>query len=65
MGITLMMGLLVFAYANRLWHKRKLKLYALLLLLMFAGAHFWIYPDRIAKAWDATLAHQPYYALRE
>lgn len=65
MGITLMMGLLVFAYANRLWHKRKLKLYALLLLLMFAGGHFWIYPDRIAKAWDATLAHQPYYTLRE
>ncbi len=65
MGITLLMGLLVFAYAGRFWAKRKLKIYALLLLLIFGGGHFWIYPEKVAKAWDATLAHRPYYALRE
>ena len=25
---------------------------------------FWIYPDNIAKGWDATLAHLPYHHLR-
>jgi hypothetical protein len=25
---------------------------------------FWIYPDKIAKGWDSTLAHLPYYELR-
>lgn len=25
---------------------------------------FWIYPDKIAKGWDSTLAHIPYFELR-
>jgi hypothetical protein len=34
---------------------------------MLAGlltGHFWIYPDSVAKGWDATLAHVPYFELR-
>lgn len=34
------------------------------LIFLIAG-NFWIYPDRIAKSWDATLAHLPYYKLRK
>jgi len=26
---------------------------------------FWVYPDHIAKGWDATPAHWPYFSLRE
>ena len=36
--------------------------------LMLAGilsGNFWIYPDRIAKGWDGTLAYLPYFPLRE
>ncbi len=33
-------------------------------LLMLLGGHFWVYPDRIAKGWDASLAHLPYFGLR-
>lgn len=28
------------------------------------SGNFWVYPDKIAKGWDATLAHLPYYQLR-
>ena len=28
------------------------------------SGNFWIYPDRIAKGWDASLAHLPYHFLR-
>ena len=31
---------------------------------MISG-NFWIYPDKIAKGWDATIAHIPYYQLRK
>jgi hypothetical protein len=34
---------------------------------MFLGlitGHFWVYPDSIAKGWDGTLAHLPYFELR-
>lgn len=29
------------------------------------SGNFWIYPDKIAQGWDATLAHLPYYQLRK
>jgi hypothetical protein len=34
------------------------------LILMFSG-NFWVYPNRIAQGWDSTMAHIPYYELRE
>jgi len=37
-------------------------------ILVFTGllsGSFWIYPDKIAKGWDATLAHLPYHHLRK
>ncbi|MGC1392383.1 MAG: hypothetical protein WA816_15210 [Bacteroidales bacterium] len=37
-------------------------------IILFTGllsGNFWIYPDRIAKGWDSTLAYLPYFALRE
>ncbi|QHL88124.1 hypothetical protein GU926_12050 [Nibribacter ruber] len=36
-----------------------------LLALSLVSGHFWVYPQRIAKGWDATLAHLPYYELRK
>ncbi len=38
-------------------------IYFVLIIGLLSG-NFWIYPDRIAKGWDATLAHIPYYKLR-
>ena len=38
--------------------------YALCLLALGSG-HFWVYPDNIAKGWDASLAHLPYFRLRQ
>ena len=36
-----------------------------LVILLQATGHFWIYPDKIAKSWDCTLSHIPYYELRK
>lgn len=33
-------------------------------LLCLVGGNFIVYPDKIAKGWDSTLAHLPYYKLR-
>ena len=39
--------------------------YAFILIVLFEiTGNFWIYPDKIAKSWDCTLAHLPYYNLR-
>jgi hypothetical protein len=36
-----------------------------LLVVSLLSGHFWVYPQRVAKGWDATLAHLPYYELRK
>jgi hypothetical protein len=33
-------------------------------LLIALTGNLWIYPPKISKGWDATLAHLPYYKLR-
>lgn len=40
--------------------------YAFILIILFElSGNLWIYPDKIAKSWDCTLAHLPYYELRK
>ncbi len=59
--LTSMAFVLIFKH---LQHK---KLRLLAFGVAFTGlltGNFWIYPDKIAQGWDATLAHLPYYELR-
>jgi len=44
--------------------KRRKALISLWLLLLITG-NLWVYPDKIAQGWDATLAHLPYYQIRQ
>lgn len=37
---------------------------AFVCLILISG-HFWVYPDKIAQGWDSSLAHLPYFDLRE
>lgn len=41
------------------------KIISLVLVLGLASGHFWIYPSHISQGWDSSLAHLPYYTLRE
>ncbi len=34
-------------------------------IAVLTTGNFWVYPDKIAQGWDATLAHLPYYDLRK
>ena len=45
--------------------KEKLKyILSFVWLIVLISGNFWIYPPKIAKGWDSTLAHLPYYKLR-
>lgn len=46
-------------------NEKKLKLVFLLILCFELTGHLWIYPEKIAKSWDCTLAYFPYYNLRK
>jgi len=47
----------------KLSQKLSIYLFVLILLAEITG-NLWIYPDKIAKSWDTTLGHIPYYSLR-
>lgn len=44
--------------------KIKYIVFSLLLIGILSG-NLWIYPDKISKGWDSTLAHLSYYPLRK
>lgn len=37
----------------------------MLIILFELTGNLWVYPDKIAKSWDCTLAHLPFYALQK
>lgn len=41
------------------------KFFAWLMIIGLLSGNFWVYPDRIAKGWDSTLAYIPYFHLRK
>jgi len=34
-------------------------------IIGLVSGSFWVYPKRIAQGWDSTLAHFPYYSMRQ
>ena len=46
-------------------NKRLIRIFYTLIIIGMISGNFWIYPDKIAKGWDATIAHIPYYQLRK
>jgi hypothetical protein len=40
------------------------KFWFLTCILALMAGHFWVYPTSIAQGWDSSLAHYPYFKLR-
>jgi hypothetical protein len=47
------------------FENRKVTLIFVIVLVFELTGNFWIYPERIAKSWDSTLAHLSYYEVRK
>ena len=44
--------------------RTKLTVFLICMALNFSG-HFWVYPDTVAKGWDAMLSHVSWYSARQ
>jgi hypothetical protein len=59
-------SLLVLSYLyNVVKSTRTRNFFTVLLIFGLLSGNLWIYPDRIAKGWDSTIAYIPYFPLRE
>jgi 4-amino-4-deoxy-L-arabinose transferase-like glycosyltransferase len=60
-----LLTLLAFMGLSTLLNKNNLKIALVVVLCFELTGNLWIYPDKIAKSWDCTLAHLPFYELRK
>ncbi|MFT3751938.1 MAG: hypothetical protein QM800_03355 [Paludibacter sp.] len=59
------LAILTLSGIQNLYTPKVLKLTYILILAFEITGNLWIYPGKMAKSWDCTLAHLPYYELRE
>lgn len=64
MPMFFVLYLLLFRWAASLWHEYKVKILTLVTSILFFVGNFWVYPEMVATAWDATLSHTPFYQLK-
>ena len=60
----LIFALVAFRGLSLLPRKRKKLVYGLLIASLVSG-NLWVYPREISQGWDASLAHVPYFELRQ
>lgn len=57
---------LMIVWAVQMFSQNKMKRWAFILIgMFFLAGHFWVYPVPIANGWDASLAHIPYFDLKD
>ena len=59
-----LLTLLALKGIKKMFCEKKMVTYLVVVLCFELTGHVWIYPEKIAKSWDCTLAHLPYYELR-
>lgn len=57
-------SLSLFAFYLIVHYTKRKRLWFLLLFVGLFSGNLWIYPKGVAQGWDSTLAHVPYYQLR-
>jgi hypothetical protein len=65
MGMMLIFTILLYRMAAGSMSIRSVKIMSLVVAVALITGNLWIYPESIAKAWDGTLAHMPFYKARE
>jgi hypothetical protein len=51
-------------FTQQMSTKLRAYLVAFWIILLITG-NLWVYPDRISQGWDSSLAHLPYYKIRQ
>jgi hypothetical protein len=64
MGMFFVFNILIFRLLPGIISINKIKIISVVAVVFLLTGNLWMYPDKISKAWDATLAHMPYYELR-
>lgn len=63
--LFILFALMTVRMAEEVYMPKQVRLSCIVLILVLLSGHAWVYPEKIAKAWDSVLSHMPYYSLRQ
>ncbi len=63
---TILLVTILFVFLFAFVKSNKVRNFAFIAAVVaLLSGHFWVYPDHIAKGWDASLAYLPYFELND
>ncbi|MEM8908529.1 MAG: hypothetical protein AAGD05_11830, partial [Bacteroidota bacterium] len=66
LSVYLTLGLLiVYLLLHTDWPQKVVRFLLWGILLCQLTGHLWVYPPKVAQGWDSSLAHVPYFELRQ
>lgn len=63
--LYILLALITAQLLSKVYEARKIRIVFVGMLLVLASGNFWVYSERMSKAWDSVLCHLPYYSLRQ
>lgn len=63
--LSILLALVTARLLIQTYTPKQIRISFVCMILVLASGHAWVYPEKIAKAWDSVLSHVPYYALRK
>lgn len=63
--LYILLALITAQLLSKVYEGRKIRIVFVGMLLVLASGNFWVYSERMSKAWDSVLCHLPCYSLRQ
>lgn len=63
--LYILLALITAQLLSKVYEARKIRIVFVGMLLVLASGNFWVYSEKMSKAWDSVLCHLPYYSLRQ
>lgn len=63
--LYILLALITAQLLSKVYEARKIRIVFVGMLLVLVSGNFWVYSERMSKAWDSVLCHLPCYSLRQ
>lgn len=63
--LYILLALITAQLLSKVYEARKIRIVLVGMLLVLVSGNFWVYSEKMSKAWDSVLCHLPCYSLRQ
>lgn len=63
--LYILLALITAQLLSEVYVMKKIRIAFVCMILVLISGNFWVYSEKMSKAWDSVLCHLPYYSLRQ